>query len=112
MPSRSSRNSNPNYASLAGLAALYAAGSAFNRLNAMIAHSLASPGNAESDQYLAGPAIAFACHALSTDAAFINFDVGGDNNLMTSLEVAATVCAASIVSTTDYGEVPVPRGQG
>jgi hypothetical protein len=35
MPSRSSRNSNPNYASLAGLAALYAAGSAFNRLNAM-----------------------------------------------------------------------------
>ena len=110
MPSRSSRNSNPNYASLAGLAALYAAGSAFNRLNAMIAHSLASPGNAESDQYLAGPAIAFACHALSTDAAFINFDVGGDNNLMTSLEVAATICAASIVSTTDYGEVPVPRG--
>ena len=88
-----------NYASLAGLAALYAAGSAFNRLNAMIAHSLASPGNAESDQYLAGPAIAFACHALSTDAAFINFDVGGDNNLMTSLEVAATICAASIVST-------------
>ena len=110
MPSRSSRNSNPNYASLAGLAALYAAGSAFNRLNAMIAHSLASPGNAESDQYLAGPAIAFACHALSTDAAFINFDVGGDNNLMTSLEVAATICAASIVSTTDYGEIPVPRG--
>ena len=43
MPSRSSRNSNPNYASLAGLAALYASGSAFNRLNAMIAHSLASP---------------------------------------------------------------------
>ena len=110
MPSRSSRNSNPNYASLAGLAALYAAGSAFNRLNAMIAHSLASPGNAESDQYLAGPAIAFACHALSTDAAFINFDEGGDNNLMTSLEVAATICAASIVSTTDYGEIPVPRG--
>ena len=110
MPSRSSRNSNPNYASLAGLSALYAAGSAFNRLNAMIAHSRASPGNAESDQYLAGPAIAFACNALSTDAAFINFDVGGDNNLMTSLEVAATIYAASIVSTADYGEVPVPRG--
>jgi hypothetical protein len=62
----------------------------------MIAHSRASPGNAESDQYLAGPAIAFACHALPTDAAFINFDVGGDNNLMTSLEVAATICAASM----------------
>ena len=110
MPSRSSRNSNPNYASLAGLAALSVAVSTFNRLNAMIAHSLASPGSSESDPYLAGPVTAFACHALSTDAAFINFDVGGDNNLMTSLEVAATICAASIVSTADYGDIPVPRG--
>ena len=110
MPSRSSRNSNPNYASLAGRAALAVACSTFNRLNAMIAHSIASPGNTESDPYLVGPVIAFACYALSTDAAFVNFDVGGDENLMTSLEVAATICAASIVSTADYGVVPVPRG--
>ena len=110
MPSRSSRNSNPDYTSLAGRAALAVACSTFNRLNAMIAHSIASPGNTESDPYLAGPVIAFACYALSTDAAFINFDVGGDDNIMTSLEVAATICAASIVSTADYGDIPVPRG--
>ena len=82
----------------------------FNRLNALIAHSLASPGNAESDPYIAAPAMAFACHALSTDTAFVNFDEGGDNNLMTSLEVAATIFAASIVSTADYGEISIPRG--
>ena len=110
LPARSSRNSNPNYASLAGLAALAVACTTFNRLNALVAHSLASPGNADADPYLVGPAFAFACHALSTDAAFVNFDVNGDDNLMTSLEVAATICAASIVSTSDYGEVPVPKG--
>ena len=110
MPSRSSRNSNPNYASLAGRAALAIASMTFNRLNALIAHSLASPGNAESDPYIAAPAMAFACHALSTDTAFVNFDEGGDNNLMTSLEVAATIFAASIVSTADYGEISIPRG--
>ena len=110
MPSRSSRNSNPNYASLAGHAALAVAASTFTRLNSLIAHSLASPGSAESDPHIAGPAMAFACHSLSTDGAFINFTDGGDNNLMTSLEVAATIFAASIVSTADYGEIPIPRG--
>ena len=62
MPSRSSRNSNPNYASLAGLAALYASGSAFNRLNAMIAHSLASPtlATAVTVTRLASPTLATA----------------------------------------------------
>ena len=110
LPTRSSRNSNPNYASMAGMAALAVACTTFNRLHALVAHSLASPGNADADPYLVGPAFAFACHALSTDAAFINFDVNGDDNLMTSLEVAATICAASIVSTSDYGDIPVPKG--
>ena len=72
--------------------------------------TLASPGSVESDPHVAGPAMAFACHSLSTDAAFINFTEGGDNNLMTSLEVAATIFAASIVSTADYSEIPIPRG--
>ena len=110
LPSRASRNSNPNYSSIAGQAALAVACTTFHRLHSLIAHSLASPGRGNSDPYIAGPAIAFACHSFSTDAAFVNFGEGGDNNLMTSLEVAATICAAGIVSTTDYGDIPIPRG--
>ena len=73
LPARISRASNPNYATLAGQAALAAAASVFNRFNALVAHSLAPPGQSNSEPYTAGPVMAFANHILSTDSAFVCF---------------------------------------
>jgi len=73
LPARISRASNPNYATLAGQAALAAAASVFNRFNALVAHSLAPPDQSNSEPYTAGPVMAFANHILSTDSAFVCF---------------------------------------
>ena len=110
LPARNTRASNPNYATLAGQAALAAAASVFSRFNALVAHSLAPPDQNNSEPYTAGPVMAFANHMLSTDSAFVCFDENGDNDLMSICEVAAYIFAASIVSTADYGDIPVPRG--
>ena len=110
MPTRASRHSNPNYASLAGQAALFAAATVFSRLNALVAHSVTPPGQSHVEPYVSNPAMAFASHVLSTDHAFIGFGEGGDNNLVNACEIAAYIFAASIVSTADYGDIPVPRG--
>ena len=110
MPNRATRHSNPNYASLAGQAALFAAAAVFNRLNALVAHSVTPPGQSHVEPYVSNPAMAFANHVLSTDHAFIGFDEGGDDNLVKACEIAAYIFAASIVSTADYGDIPVPRG--
>ena len=110
LPARTTRGSNPNYVSLAGQAALAAAASVFTRLNALVAHSLTPPGQGNPEPYVVGPAMAFASHVLSLDHAFICFEEGGDNNLTSACEVATYIFAASIVSTADYGDIPVPRG--
>ena len=110
LPQRSSRSSNPNYASLAGQAALFLAMAMFTRLNALVAHSLSPPGQTEPDVYTAGSALAFASHSLSVDTAFINFAAEDEHSLLQACEVAAYVFSASIVSTTDLGDIPIPRG--
>jgi hypothetical protein len=106
-PARATRNSNPSYASAAGKAALLAAITVFSCFNAMDMHARSAP-DAPSDSTNITP-MAFASHILSLDAAFDNFGTD-ENALLHACEVAAHVFSVSMVSTTDLGEIPIPRG--
>ena len=111
LPVRTTRASNPNYASTAGKAAISAAVSIFACLAAMDAHVRSTPGSTPSADFPNLSPMAFANHACSVDAAFIDFaSTGSDESVIHACEVAAHIFSVSIVSTTDLGDIPLPRG--
>ena len=107
-PGRDNRNSNPNYATAAGRAALFAALAAFGSLNAMDAHARSPPGTSSDDSTSVTP-MAFANHILSVDAAFHKFGAD-ENSILHACKVAAHVFSVSMVSTSDLGDIPIPKG--
>ena len=55
--------------------------------------------------------MAFANHNHSVDAAFLDFaSTGSEDSVLHACEIAAHVFSVSIVSTTDLGDIPLPRG--
>ena len=106
-PARTTRNSNPSYASAAGYAALSTAISIFVCFNKMESHARTAPG-APPDPASVTP-LAFASHILSLDAAFNDYGAN-ENDIFNASEVAAHAYSVSIVSTSDLGDVPIPKG--
>ena len=57
------------------------------------------------------PQFAFANFAHSIDAAFISFDPSSNTDaIVHACEVAAHIFTATVVSTSDLGDIPIPRG--
>ena len=70
-------------------------------------HARSAPG-APSDSTNITP-MAFASHILSLDTAFDNFGAD-ENSLLHACEAAAHVFSVSMVSTSDLGEILIPKG--
>ena len=104
---RSSRNSNPKYASAAGFSALSAAIAVFSCFNTMESHARTAPG-ASPEPANVTP-MAFASHTLSVDSAFDGYNMDEDA-LVRACEAAVHAYSVSIVSTSDLGDVPIPKG--
>ena len=55
--------------------------------------------------------MAFANHNHSVDDAFLDFaSTGSEDSVLHACEAAAHVFSVSVVSTTDLGDIPLPRG--
>jgi len=55
--------------------------------------------------------MAFANHILSVDGAFHKFGADEDeNSILHACKVAAHVFSVSMVSTSDLGDIPIPKG--
>ena len=101
---RETRNPNPKYdeTDTAGRAALNAAATIFCAVAALREHS---------DYADMVPQFAFANFAHSIDAAFISFDPSSNTDaIVHACEVAAHIFTATVVSTSDLGDIPIPRG--
>eukprot|EP00964_Phaeocystis_antarctica_P156954 scaffold126922_cov73-Phaeocystis_antarctica.AAC.1 len=76
----------------------------------MNAHARSPPGTPSDDSTSATP-MAFANHILSVDAAFHKFGADEDeNSILHACKVAAHVFSVSMVSTSDLGDIPIPKG--
>ena len=108
-PTRTSRNSNPVYTSKPGHAALTAAAAVFALFCGLEMHSQSISDRLVVDARTC-PAFAFASYTSATDAAFAGFDSSDDDSIVNASEIAAYVFSVTIVSTSDHGDVPIPRG--
>ena len=107
MPVRHTRNSNPSYVSFAGQAAINAALTVFSCFNSLDMHARSAP-DSPPDATNVTP-MAFASHVLSLDEAFSNYNMD-DDRLLHACEAAAHAFSVSMVSTSDLGDVPIPKG--
>ena len=104
---RNTRNSNPKYASAAGISALSAAISVFICFKTMESHARKAPG-ASPEPTNVTP-MAFASHTLSLDSAFDGYNMD-ENTLIRACEAAVHAYSVSIVSTSDLGDIAIPKG--
>ena len=109
-PQRSTRNSNPVYTSKPGRAALLSAASLFMCFAALESQAASGLSSTTEPFFCARPSLAFALNCTSVDSAFVGYQRADENSLINSSEVAAFLYAASVISTSDQGDIPIPRG--